>query len=90
MGQWVKNLASIHEDEGLIPGLTRWVKDPVPLGSGVAMAMVSASGCDSDLTPSLGTSTRCRCSPKNKKVNKDDNTLKLQMMVSTFLAIKSF
>ena len=26
--QQVKNLASIHEDVGSIPGLTQWVKNP--------------------------------------------------------------
>ena len=29
VSQWVKNPASIHEDMGLIPGLTQWVKDLV-------------------------------------------------------------
>ena len=28
--QQVTNLTGIHEDAGLIPGHTRWVKDPVP------------------------------------------------------------
>ena len=27
MARQVKNLNSIHEDGGLIPGLTQWVKD---------------------------------------------------------------
>ena len=28
MAQWVKNPTSIHEDAGLVPGLTQWIRDP--------------------------------------------------------------
>ena len=44
VAQWVKNLTSIHEDSGLIPGLVRWVK-----GSGFATSWGIHHWCDSDL-----------------------------------------
>ena len=37
------------------------------LRSGMAMAVVYAGSYSSDLTPSLGTNTCCRCGPKKKK-----------------------
>ena len=43
MGQQLMNPTRIHEDTGLTPGLTHWVKDPAlldRLGSQVAMAVM--------------------------------------------------
>ena len=37
------------------------------LGAHVAMAVVQASSCSSDSTPSLGPSIRCGCDPKKAK-----------------------
>ena len=31
MARQVKSLTSIHEVEGLVPGLAQWIKDPVLL-----------------------------------------------------------
>ena len=56
VAQWVKNVTSVHEDAGSIPGL-----------SGLRIWHCCSIG-SSDLNPSLGTSICCGCGPKKKKV----------------------
>ena len=67
---WVRSLASLsglriwhcHE---LWCGLQTW------LGPCIAAAVVQASSCSSNSTPSLGTSMRCTCGPKKQKRKKE-------------------
>ena len=82
------NPTNIHKDTGLIPGFASglrirhchelWCRSQMWLGSGVdvAVAVVWAGSCSSDLTPSLGTSMHCRCGPRKKRKKEKRKKLK--------------
>ena len=46
MAQRLASLTGVHEDEGLIPGLTQRIKDP----SGIAVSCGVGHRCSSDAT----------------------------------------
>ena len=90
MSQQLTNLTRIYEDAGLIPGLAHglriqhchklWCKSQTRLGSHVAAAVVQASGCSFDSTPSLelpyatGETLKSNRKKKKKKKKKATNS----------------
>ena len=42
------------------------------LGSGIAVAVVQAGSCSSNMTPSLGTATCCTCGHEANRQNTDE------------------
>ena len=65
----VRSLASLTGLR-IRPCYELWCRLQTQLGSSVAVALVQAGSHSSDLTPSLGTSICCGCSPKKTKDKK--------------------
>ena len=75
---WLRTWHSLHEDMGLIPGLSQWVNDPTLPQAAVQVTDVAqiqyccdcgvSLSCSSDSAPSLGTSICHMCECKKKKI----------------------
>ena len=62
-----------------------WCSSQMQLRSCGAVAVVLAGSCSSDQTPSLGTSTCCRCSPQKDKKEKKRKYPKTLTILLDFL-----
>ena len=66
---WVRSLSSLSRLR-IWSCRELWCRSKTRLRSDVAMAVVQAGSCSSDLTASLGTSICLRCGPKKRKKEK--------------------
>ena len=83
MRTWIQPLASLSGLRILCsPEL--WCRLQTWLRSGVAVAVVEAGNCNSDSTPSLGTSICHRCGPEKTKQKTKNKTPNGQKNLSVF------
>ena len=90
------NLARNHGVVGLIPDLSGlrirhchelWRRPKMRLGSGVAVAVVQASSCNSNWTPGLGTSI---CRGRSPKKTKDKKKERKKMFLVNLVVLFNF
>ena len=93
-GTMEANPTSIKEDAGWSPASLSgsriplyhepWCRPQTQLESQVSVAVAQASSCSSNLTPRLGSSICCRCSPKKGRKKKRKTEANLQISKRIF------